>query len=143
MSDTVKVKPDELEDALNKMIDDYVDNVNKSVHDKVKEVSKEVLQNLKENVEAAGIKGDKYKNSFRAKATKETAWDIKIVIYSPTHYSLTHLLEHGHTIWVHGSDRNAKGKVYGSTKARPHWKPAESFAIIRLTEKIKSTVEDK
>lgn len=128
------ISPSKLGDTIADLIRNYSDDVIKAMPDAVKEVAQDTVKSLKQS---AGSKfgGKKYKKSFHAKKEVSTADKTNYIIYS-SEYRLAHLLEHGHII------TNQTGRVYGTTQARPHWKPAEEEAVEALERKLKEAVEN-
>ena len=132
MARTKKVKVEEFGAAVLELLEDYADDVSGKMPMAVETVAQHTGQKVREAITASGIKGTKYKNSIAVKVTKGRLL-ASATIYSPKHYRLTHLLEHGHVLKAHG-------KTYGTTRAFPHWAPAEQAAIKELESTIKKAV---
>lgn len=131
---TKTVTPDALCDAVQDIIKEYSDELVGKLPDIVKGAAKTTVKALKKNAESIG--GTKYRGSFKSEKTSALLLgETTYTVYS-TQYRLTHLLEHGHVI------RNrAGGPVYGTTRAFPHWKPAEQEGIDEIDEKIREAIE--
>ena len=106
------------------------EDCNKSAADLAKYGSEE----LKDKAAAAGIKGKKYRNSFRWQLLEESPFGNIYVIRS-TQYRIAHLLEHGHIIVSHGKYTGER------TKERHHWtdveQDVEGKLLTAVTEAIK------
>lgn len=131
-----RVNPSQLGSAISDIIKEYTDDIVKAMPDIVKEVSKNTVKTLKKSA-GAQFGGQKYKNSFRYKDLTIVKDKPNTVIYSAApHYRVAHLLEHGHVI------KNQTGIVYGTTQARPHWKPAEEAAVKDLEDKLVKKIKE-
>ena len=131
MSSNIKVTPDGFEAAVKDILNDYADDVVKDVKQAVELTGKETVQFVHAAISAAGIGGRKYRNSYRVKTLKSTSFETSVVIHSPKYYRIAHLLEHGHTLKIHG-------RVLGTVRAFPHLAPAEAKAeqlLVRNVEK--------
>lgn len=126
-----KVTPENLGAALEEILEDY---------------AKEVVTDTKEAVEATGkmaaetaqayasrIGRGRYAKSIKSKTESSNSFGTTVVVYS-TQYRIAHLLEHGHRKVVHG-------KVLGTTRAFPHFAPAEAMAESTLVRKIEQLVK--
>ena len=82
-----------------------------------------------------GLSNNASQTDFYADAwTKKKDKANKVTVYNKQ-YQLTHLLENGHAIVVHG---HATGK---STAAIPHIKPVEEFCQTEFEAKIQEEIE--
>lgn len=73
-----------------------------------------------------------YKKAIKLKTERQLLGNKKVTIYvGKPHYRLTHLLENGHAL------QNG-----GRTRAFPHWKPAEDFAVKEFTEGVTKVIEN-
>ena len=124
-----RIKPEQLADAITEIIDDYTKEVGEGVPEDVKSTGKACVQILRAHIDSAGIGGNKYRNSFTSTTTLENRFQATVEVWSPAHYRLAHLLEHGHRVVVNG-------KTIGNTKAYPHFAPAEKEASELLEKKI-------
>lgn len=129
----IKVAPNQLGAEVENLLKEYSDDVIRKMPDAVKEVTADTVKALKTKAGEL-FKGTKYNKSFKSKKQSTTASGTKYVIYS-TEYRLAHLLEKGH--WI----KNQTGRVYGKTKARPHWAPAEKEAVKELEKKLTEEIE--
>lgn len=130
----MKVTVDEFGAAVMDVLTDYADDVNKAAGSLVEKVGKETADAVKSNIDKAGINGTKYKNSIAMKVTRRRLYS-EATIYSPKHYQLTHLLEHGHKLVYFGRPTNT------ITRAFEHWAPAEEDAIRALEKGIKEAAQ--
>ena len=128
------IQPSQLTEAISGILTDYSEEVSKSVKEDVKDVGKRTVQLVHQNIDAAGIGGRKYRNSFKDTTTKDTAWMTTVEIHSPKHYRLTHLLEFGHVV-------KRKGKVLGTARAYPHLATAEKEAEELLGRKVAISIK--
>lgn len=133
MARKTKIKPLEFQDALYDILSEYGEEITDKSPEAVQKVAEDCKQAVSQNISTAGIGGTKYRNSIQLTITKGR-YIASATIHSPKHYQLTHLLEHGHAIKV-------RGKVYGKTRAFPHWAPAEQTANKALEDAIKKVVQ--
>lgn len=124
-----RITPDQLQDALNDILENYSDDLQTNLNAATKQVAEAAAQSLKERARYAGIKGNKYVRSFRAKKLDSSRLGETYVVYS-TQYRLTHLLEHGHAIVVHGKRTGKR------TRAFHHWSHVEEDAIRQLEQAV-------
>ena len=122
---TVKVNPEQLGDAVDKILTEYFDGAETEATRLVAEVATETTAKLQV---ASPKDTGKYAKGWRVKQGKKAKARNEVEIYN-TRYQLTHLLEHGHIKVVHGT-------VLGFTAARPHIAQAEQEAIDRLLKGI-------
>ena len=127
---TVKVNPEQLGDAIDKILTEYFDGVETESTRLVAEVAAETTAKLQ--VTSPKDTG-KYAKGWRVKQGKKAKARNEVEIYN-TRYQLTHLLEHGHIKVVHGT-------VLGFTAARPHIAQAEQEAIDRLLKGIEEAAK--
>lgn len=118
----IKVSIDGFPDALQAVLNQY----NKEITDGVKDASDKAIKVCNQeakNRANSWWSGSEYVKKFSTKTMKNTEYEKVNVWYvkSPK-YRLTHLLENGHRIVVHGTDT---GKM---TKARKHIGPAAEVA---------------
>lgn len=127
---TVKVNPEQLGDAIDKILTEYFDGVETEATRLVAEVATETTAKL----QVTSLKDTgKYAKGWRVKQGKKAKARNEVEIYN-TRYQLTHLLEHGHIKVVHGT-------VLGFTAARPHIAQAEQEAIDRLLKGIEEAAK--
>lgn len=116
------VRIDELADAVSDGLKEYAGVSNEVVKRAVKNAGDVV----KEEIQAkAPVRTGRYKKSFQAIKTKETADSLFVTVHSKDRYQLTHLLEKGHA-------KRGGGRV----KAIVHIAPAEQKGIKALTEEV-------
>lgn len=131
-----KVKVRDFGAAVFDILDKYADEVEGELPSIVQtsaEVGAKVIKAKAQSVNG-GIKGTgKYINDITVRVYKGRLLS-EATIYCPKHYQLTHLLENGHILKAHG-------KVYGTTRAFPHWAPGEEAAIKTLEARILKAVK--
>lgn len=127
---TVKVNPEQLGDAIDKILTEYFDGVETESTRLVAEVAAETTAKLQGT---SPKDTGKYAKGWRVKQGKKAKARNEVEIYN-TRYQLTHLLEHGHIKVVHGT-------VLGFTAARPHIAQAEQEAIDRLLKGIEEAAK--
>lgn len=129
---TRKISPDQLGAAIDEILNDYADTV---VHD-MKEAVEATGKMAAETAQAyaSGIGKGKYAKSIKAKTTASNTFGTTVTIYS-TQYRIAHLLEHGH------AKVTRTGKVLGTTRAFPHFTPAEAMAESTLQRKIEQAIK--
>ena len=128
---TVKVRPEQLGDAVDKILTEYFDGIETESTRLVAEVAAETAAKLQ--VTSPKDTG-KYAKGWRVKQGKKAKARNEVEIYN-TRYQLTHLLEHGHIKVVHGT-------VLGFTAARPHIAAAEQEAINKLIKGIEEAARE-
>lgn len=128
---TVKVRPEQLGDAVDKILTEYFDGIETESTRLVAEVAAETAAKLQ--VTSPKDTG-KYAKGWRVKQGKKAKARNEVEIYN-TRYQLTHLLEHGHVKVVHGH-------VLGFTAARPHIAAAEQEAINKLIKGIEEAARE-
>lgn len=127
----IKVSPGGLGGAVSDILRQYSDDIVKEMPEAVKQAAKTAVKQLKGS---APSRTGKYKGSFKTKTTESTSSLTTVEVYS-SKPGLPHLLEFGHVI------RNRTGKVYGVTRAFPHWAPAEEAASEELEKLIREKAE--
>jgi len=126
----VKVNPEQLGDAVDKILTEYFDEVETEATRLVSEVAAETTAKLQGT---SPRNSGKYAKGWRIKQGKKAKARNEVEIYN-TRYQLTHLLEHGHVKVVHGH-------VLGFTAARPHIAKAEQEAIDKLLKGIEEAAK--
>ena len=134
MSDHITISPDQLETAIEKMIQEYGDEIVDKMPDIVKATAKDTVKDLKGRA-ADLFGGTKYKKSFKAKQTVSTGGKTVYTVHT-TEYRIAHLLEHGHKI------KTRAGLIKGTTQAKPHWSPAEKAAVKEMEKKVMLAIEE-
>lgn len=123
----VKVKVDNLTDAIMKELSAYRKDVTDGLKQEIKEAAKECLAEIKRN---SPRDTGSYRKGWRRKTVYEGWDDIRIDVYNKTDYQLTHLLEYGHAK-VNG------GRVDG----KPHIGPAQQNTEKKLERKVRVLVK--
>ncbi|MBD3948447.1 HK97 gp10 family phage protein [Tuanshanicoccus lijuaniae] len=118
----MKIRIEELSNEIMKGLKEYADTTASEIKSAVRETAQEVKQTLQET---SPKDTGQYAKSWAIKVQSEQATNLNVVIHSPKHYSLTHLLEFGH------ATRNG-----GRTEAQPHIEPAEQQAISTLQQRL-------
>lgn len=112
------------------LLQSEVEEVKKVVLEEAKNIALDTSIDLKKTSPKRSGKGGKYAKGWGVKESKTGSW----IVYNKKYYRLTHLLEKGHEIIVHGK---ALGR---RTKAIEHIKPAEekfsSLFIKRIKERL-------
>lgn len=128
----MNVKPEDFVGAIISSIAEYTRDVREEIDNITEEVAKETKNVVKEKEGSFKDRRPKYRKSLSVKIEKQTLGNKKATIYAKApHYRLTHLLEHGHAT-VNG----------GRTRAFPHWKPAEDYAIKEYEKRIADAIEN-
>lgn len=127
---SIRIRPENLGKELTKILDDYKESVSSKVKTAVDNAGKKAVKELKETSpkRAEGSRG--YNKSWRKRATKETADEKEITVYS-IQPGLPHLLEHGHA-----------NRAGGRTRAIPHIAPVEERVGADLEKEIIRSIED-
>ncbi len=123
----MKVKTDELADAIMDALTNYSQDVTDKLKKEVKDAAKLCRDEIKKN---APKDTGAYAESWRAEVAYEDKEDIRVVIHSPKEYRLAHLLEYGHA-------KVGGGRVEG----KPHIRPAEKEAEKMLDKSVKIIVK--
>ena len=123
-------------DQLNKAISDILSDYGEDVADNVAEVAVKLgqagVRTLKrESRSKLNVQTGEYAKGWKMQ-TEQGRLSTKVTIYND-HYSMPHLLEHGHVI------RNGTGRVYGEVKGREHIEPVAD----ELVETFEREVLDK
>lgn len=126
----VKVKPEQLDEAIRGQLETYSAEITKKLNENLKEVADTTAETLK--------KGGAYKErtgkytpdwSVTARKTVSTTQGEQYSVHNRKHYQLTHLLEKGHVT------RNGK-----RTRAFEHILPAEQAAEELTVEAVEKAV---
>lgn len=126
-----KVTPENLGAALDEILTDYLDAVVTDTKEAVEATGKMAVETAQ--AYASRIGRGRYAKSIKLKTESSTSFGTTVVIYS-TQYRIAHLLEHGHKKVVHG-------KVLGTTRAFPHFAPAEAMAETTLVHKVEQAAK--
>lgn len=126
----VKVKPEQLGEAIRGQLETYSAEITKNINENLKEVADTTAETLK--------KGGAYKErtgkytpdwSVTARKAVSTTQGEQYSVHNRKHYQLTHLLEKGHVT------RNGK-----RTRAFEHILPAEQAAEELAVEAVEKAV---
>ena len=126
-----KVTPENLGAALDEILTDYLDAVVTDTKEAVEATGKMAVETAQ--AYASRIGRGRYAKSIKLKTESSTSFGTTVVIYS-TQYRIAHLLEHGHKKVVHG-------KALGTTRAFPHFAPAEAMAETTLVHKVEQAAK--
>lgn len=126
----VKVKPEQLDEAIRGQLETYSAEITKNINENLKEVAETTAETLK--------KGGAYKErtgkytpdwSVTARKAVSTTQGEQYSVHNRKHYQLTHILEKGHVT------RNGK-----RTRAFEHILPAEQAAEELAVEAVEKAV---
>lgn len=126
----VKVKPEQLDEAIRGQLETYSAEITKNINENLKEVADTTAETLK--------KGGAYKErtgkytpdwSVTARKAVSTTQGEQYSVHNRKHYQLTHLLEKGHV--------TRSGK---RTRAFEHILPAEQAAEELAVEAVEKAV---
>lgn len=126
----VKVKPEQLDEAIRGQLETYSAEITKNINENLKEVAETTAETLK--------KGGAYKErtgkytpdwSVTARKAVSTTQGEQYSVHNRKYYQLTHLLEKGHVT------RNGK-----RTRAFEHILPAEQAAEELAVEAVEKAV---
>lgn len=126
----VKVKPEQLDEAIRGQLETYSAEITKNINENLKEVADTTAETLK--------KGGAYKErtgkytpdwSVTARKAVSVTQGEQYSVHNRKHYQLTHLLEKGHVT------RNGK-----RTRAFEHILPAEQAAEELAVEAVEKAV---
>lgn len=123
----VQVKMDDLDKAINDVLQQYGDFAIDVVTETVAEMSKEIPKRLKI---ASPRKKGKYAKGWKAKIVT-TRTGTSLIVFNGTKPQLTHLLENGH----------AK-KGGGRVDAKPHIAPVNDWAQKETIERIEKRLSE-
>lgn len=126
-----KVTPDNIDEAISEILEEYSEAVVTDMKDAVEAAGKVAAETAQ--AFASGIGRGRYAKSIKSKVTEVGRVSTTVTVYS-TQYRIAHLLEHGHTLKVHG-------KTVGSTRGTPHFAKAETQAESALIKKIEQAIK--
>ena len=128
-----KVKADNLDKALNKIMDDYIGIVEAEALSAAQDTAAAAVEKL-QNAHPSGSgkygSWDEYNSGWTATASRKGKAG-KVTIHNKTHYQLTHLLEKGHAL-NHG----------GRAKAFPHIEPVAKEVEEELVKNIEKAINN-
>ena len=122
-----RITSDQLASAVMEELEKYTGLTTDAMKAAVTDAGQTVLDEIRD---IAPKRTGQYAQSWKVKKTRETDDALEVTVYSPTHYRLTHLLEHGHA-------KRGGGRV----RAIPHIAPAEEKGEKRLMEDIEKAVK--
>lgn len=120
------IKPEQLANIVNKLLQEYGDEVYKAAGEAVQEVADEATNELHT---AGSFKGRKYRNSWTNEVKKRAGY-TDAVVFNQRHYRLTHLLEFGH------AKRNG-----GRTREFPHIAPINDKVEENFERKLRTLLK--
>lgn len=127
-----KFKPDELDEAIQGLLNNYATEVRSKIAATSEEVAKQCAQRLQQtSPKRKGRGGGAYAKSWAIKEMRtseigQSTW----VVHNKKHYRLTHLLEYGH-------------KARGGTRIvgkRPHIKKVEEWAQKEFPKELENNL---
>lgn len=122
---SVKIRPEQLADVINKELNDLAEDTTDRVKKAVQDAADTAVKDLKAT---SPKRTGKYAKSWRQKKVKENSSGKEIVVYAGR-YQLTHLLENGHA-------KRGGGRV----APRVHIKPVEEKVSEQLENDIKQKI---
>lgn len=131
MCTLAKTPIDKLSDAISGILNDYVEEIGDNVGEIAVELGKKGVKTLKQQSRAEFPKGTgEYAKGWKSQVDRGRM-ATTVTIYND-HYSLPHLLEHGHVI------RNGTARDYGSVKGREHIKPVADKLVETFEREVVS-----
>ena len=118
---------DGLADAIMEGLEEYKNLAGPQVKSAVRKAANATRDQIKST---APRKTGRYAESWTTRKEKENSTGLTMMIYSPSRYMLSHLLEFGHAL------RNG-----GRARAFPHLAPAEQTGISVLESAITQALE--
>ncbi|MGN0269723.1 MAG: HK97 gp10 family phage protein [Candidatus Weimeria sp.] len=122
----MKIKAEQLSDAIEMSVTEYVEDVNDIVKQKIKDAADEAVKELKEK---SPKRTGRYAKGWKSTVQKETAIGAEVVVHNRV-YQLTHLLEKGHA-------KRGGGRVEGI----PHIAPVEEEISKKLADEIEEELK--
>lgn len=120
------IKPEQLANTVNKLLQEYGDEVYKAVGEAVQEVADEATNELHT---AGSFNGTKYRASW-TNEVKKTATSADATVFNRRHYRLAHLLEFGH------AKQNG-----GRTREFPHIAPINDKVEENFERKLRTLLK--
>ena len=117
------IKPDNLVNEINKILEDFKDATQETVEQAVTSVARESVEKLKSS--SPKLTG-RYAKDWTVSINKKSKFLYQKVVHNKKHYQLTHLLENGHRL-----------KRGGKTAAHEHIRPVEQWSQDELYDRIK------
>ena len=129
----ITIGPNQLQNTIMKILDDLPKEADEAVEEATKTVAKKAVDDLKATSPVGtGKKAGSYANGWGTKKQKG-----KTVVYNKTDYQLTHLLEYGHQLVIHGKVTNK------STRAIPHIKQVEQMVQNEYPKEFEKELQER
>lgn len=125
------IGPEALASTVQQILQQVPHSVETAVDKVADKVAKEAVQKLKGTSPRGRGKGGHYADAWTKKKDKAK----KVTVYNKQ-YQLTHLLENGHEIVIHG---HATGK---QTRAIKHIKPVEEWVQNEFEEELTKEIQN-
>lgn len=122
-----KIKIDDFDSELSKILDEYSGNVIRQTKTATREVARVAMQEVKAGSNV--LTGD-YRRGWKV-STETDVLSTKAIVHNRTDYQLAHLLEKGHAL-----------RGGGRAPAFPHIAPAEQNAIKNMEKAIKKIAQE-
>lgn len=129
-----KIRPIDLSETVQKLLEEYGEDVYSVMDESVKEVSDEATEKLRAVNHWKNDGSGAYAGSWVNDKMQSTRVKSVRVVHNEDHYRLTHLLENGHVI------RNGTGRTFGRTGKYPHIAPVNDWANKELPNVVKRKV---
>lgn len=124
----IKIKSEQLRDAVMEALSDYRDEVNEGVR---KAIQKQANEDVRELKATSPKKTGKYAAGWEKKVVENNVSTYDVVVYNKEKPGLTHLLENGHA------------KVNGGfVPGIQHIKPVEEESNNKLLEKVEEIIKN-
>ena len=130
---SVTVGPDGLQRAVQKILEELPKDADEAIDKATETVAEKAIDKLKATSPIRKGKGGT-PGAYAAGWTKKKQKG-QTIIHNKTNYQLTHLLEYGHEVVIHGK---ATGK---STKAQPHIKQVEEMVQKEYPEEFEKELK--
>ena len=126
-----KTAIDKLSEAISGMLEEYADEIGENVGEIAIQMGKKGVKALKQQTRETYPKGTgEYAKGWKSQVNRGRL-NTTVTIYND-HYSLPHLLEHGHVI------RNGTERVYGEVPGREHIQPVEKELVEAFEREVVS-----
>jgi hypothetical protein len=128
---SVTINPEQLEATIQGMLSQIPQKVDNIIEESAKKVSKEAVKQLraKSPVGEGTPKSGRYAKGWAVKKQGKSTF-----IWNKTDYMLTHLLENGHDVIVHG-------KKVGHYDGKEHIADVERQVIEDMTEEVEKGID--
>ncbi len=128
MASGIKLDAANLEGGLERILEDFAQGVGEDVTRAVKkgaETCRDVLQDTK-------VPGDtgEYAKGWKVKTERASFFGTGATVHNASKPSLTHLLENGHELFVHGVDTGRRAPAY------PHIAPAADAGMEAMEKEL-------